>query len=422
MTEIYRAAHLLASPTGGRVDDGCVMVDCGKIVYAGSFLGADGGHFQNDSEEIRHFGDATILPGLIDAHVHLVWSASSSPHELVEREPRAVTAIRALLNAQGHLDSGVTTVRDVGSTDAIAVDVGRAIDAGIVAGPHIQAAGRAIAMTGGHARWIAKEADGPTAVRQAVRAEIKGGARCIKVMASGGIYGQSESIGSPQLRLEELRAAAEAAHDAGLRITAHAYSTEAIQNALDADVDSIEHGSFLSPEQAMEMSDRGVFLVPTLSVYRAMAEGARRLDLSEHVRAKTEEVLKVSEVAFRTALAAGVPIATGTDAGSPGHPHSGALAAELLAMVEAGATPYQALIFATARAAELLQMLDTIGTLERGKQADFTIVAGDATGDISRVKDVMLTIKGGVPHTPHGAPTLHSPSVYATAVKFSGAD
>jgi imidazolonepropionase-like amidohydrolase len=387
----YRAARVFDGVSEIPIEDGCVTVTDGTIAYVGPFRDAD------LPAEVRDLGDATILPGLVDAHVHLVWSASRAPHEVVAAEPRELTVLRAAANARDHLRSGVTTVRDVGSTDAIAVRVARALDDGILEGPSVQAAGRAIAMTGGHAWWIAREADGSDAVRAAVRAEIKGGARCIKLMASGGIYGESEGIGSPQLTLEELQAAVEAAQAAGLPVTAHAYAEKAIQNALEAGVDAIEHGSFLTDAQAREMAARGVFLVPTLSVYRAMAARADELELREYVRDKTEQVLAVSEQAFRLALEHGVPLAAGTDAGSPGHPHRGALAAELEAMVDAGATPMQALRCATAGGATLLGHVNEVGTLEPGKAADLVVVAGDAAADVSRVRDVVLVVKGGVP-------------------------
>jgi imidazolonepropionase-like amidohydrolase len=390
----YRAARVIDGVSKEPIEDGCVVVEGDRIVYVGRF--GDEEVRIDDLQDIEDLGDATALPGLIDAHVHLVWSASRAPHQVVDQESRYLTVLRAAANTRAQLRSGVTTVRDVGSTDAIAVEVARAIDNGVAEGARVVAAGRAIVMTGGHAWWIGREADGPEDVRRAVREELKGGARCIKLMASGGVLGHAENIGSPQLTVDELRAGVEVAHSAGVHTTAHAYSPQAIQNALDAGIDAIEHASFLTAAQAEEMRERGIFLVPTLSVYRAMADNADRLELPDYIREKTGQVLNASVSAFRLALQHDVPIAAGTDAGSPGHPHYGALAAELEAMVDAGATAMKALHFATGASAKLVGKADDVGTIQAGKRADLTVVAGNPATDISCVRNVRLVLKEGV--------------------------
>jgi imidazolonepropionase-like amidohydrolase len=303
--------------------------------------------------------------------------------------------LRCAANVERHLRAGVTTIRDVGSTYGLAVDVGRAIATGVLRGPRVVAAGRAVAMTGGHAHYLGKEADGADGVRRAVREELKAGADCIKVMASGGVYGSREEVGSPQLTVEEMRAAVEEAHKAGRKVTAHAYSTQAITNALDAGVDCVEHGSFLSGDDAERMRRDGVFLVPTLSVYDAMYSAGAELGTPEYIQRKTKVVRDASRAALRTALEAGIPLATGTDCGAPGHPH-GALAHELELMVEYGATPMQALVAATAAAAELLDLADEVGTLEPGKRADVVAVGEDPTVSIGALRDVRLVVLGGV--------------------------
>jgi imidazolonepropionase-like amidohydrolase len=348
--------------------------------------------------EVVDLGDATLLPGLIDAHVHLVWSASAEPHALIERESRALTALRCANNAELHLRAGVTTVRDVGSTDGLAIEVGRAVELGILPGPRVVAAGRAIAMTGGHGWFLGREADGKDAVRRAAREEIKAGAGCVKLMASGGVYGHAEEPGSPQLTAEEMGAAVEEAHKAGRKVAAHAYSPEAINNALEAGVDSIEHGSFLDRATAERMQEQGTYLVPTMSVYAAMAEKGPELGAPEYIRRKTAEVVEASREAFRLALEVGVRIAAGTDCGAPGHPH-GTLPEELALMVEAGADPVQAIRFGTSAAADLLG--EEAGTLEEGKRADLLAVAGDPTGDIGVLRRVRLVLRGGIGVNPY---------------------
>jgi len=350
--------------------------------------------------DVIDLGDATLLPGLIDCHVHLVWSGGPAPHELVDRESRYVTALRCAANALANLKAGVTTVRDLGSSDGMALDVGVAIDLGIVPGSRVIASGRAIAMTGGHGVEAgSREADGVDAVRHAVRCEMKAGAQLIKVMASGGVYGRGEEVGSPQFTVEEMQVAVEEAHKTGRKVAAHAYSPQAISNALDAGVDSVEHASLMDRETAERMRRQGCYMVPTLSTYQAMHEAGTRLGLAEHLRRKTEEVREASRAAFQLAMRVGVPLAAGTDCGSPGHPH-GALRDELRLMVELGATPLQAIRFATSAASDLLGLGSQIGTLEPGKRADLLAVAGDPLRDILALREVRLVLRDGVPAAP----------------------
>lgn len=389
----YRADRLIDGVSDGMVEDAAVLVEDGRIASVGP-----AGELSGDAETID-LGDATLLPGLIDAHVHLVWSASAEPHSLVESEPRTVTALRCAENMRKHLEAGVTTVRDVGSTDGMAIDIARAVQLGVLPGPRVVAAGRAIAMTGGHGWFLGQEADGPDAVRSAVRQEIKNGATCIKFMASGGVYGHAEEPGSSQLTIEEMRAGVEEAHKAGKKVAAHAYSAEAINNALEAGVDSIEHGSFIDWETAEKMRDQGSYLVPTMSVYAAMDEQGQELGAPEYIQRKTKEVVAATQEALQTAMEAGVKIVAGTDCGAPGHPH-GTLPMELRLMVEAGATPLQAIQSGTSAAAELLGLEAETGSLEAGKSADIIAVGGNPLEDITELGKVELVVlKGEVVHS-----------------------
>ena len=388
MTVAYRAARVFDGVSEHAIEDGAVLVEDGRILSLGPAADLPTG------TKITDLGDVTLLPGLIDAHVHLVWSASAEPHEVVERESRALTALRCANNAALHLRAGVTTVRDVGATDGLSIDVARAVGLGVIPGPRVIAAGRAIAMTGGHGWFLGREADGAEAVRHAVRSELKAGATCIKLMASGGVYGHAEEPGSPQLTVEEMRAGVEETHKAGRKVAAHAYSVEAVGNALDAGVDSIEHGSFIDRDTAGRMRESGTYLVPTMSVYRAMSERGPELGAPEYIRRKTAEVLEASREAFRVALEAGVPVAAGTDCGAPGHPH-GTLPEELMLMVESGASPMQALRFGTSAAADLLGLGDEVGSLEPGKRADLLAVDGDPTSEILALREVRLVLRDG---------------------------
>jgi imidazolonepropionase-like amidohydrolase len=193
VTVAYRAARVFDGVSEQVVENGAVVVEDGRITSVGPARDLPA------NAEVVDLGDATLLPGLIDAHVHLVWSASAEPHEVVERESRALTTLRCAANAALHLRAGVTTVRDVGATDGLSIDIARAVELDVLPGPRVVAAGRAIAMTGGHGWFIGREADGAEAVRHAVRSELKAGATCIKLMASGGVYGHAEEPGSPQL-------------------------------------------------------------------------------------------------------------------------------------------------------------------------------------------------------------------------------
>ncbi|MEJ7814339.1 MAG: amidohydrolase family protein [Rubrobacter sp.] len=383
----YRADRIFDGISEEAIEGEALIVEDGRISSVSRHLPPDA--------EVVELGDATILPGLVDVHVHLVWSASAEPHEVVARESQALTMLRCANNATMHLRAGVTTVRDLGATDGLSIDVARAVELGLLPCPRVVAAGRAIAMTGGHGWFLGREADGANAVGRAAREEMKAGAACIKLMASGGVYGHAEEPGSPQLTPEEMRAGVEEAHKAGRRVAAHAYSTAAISNALEAGVDSIEHGSFLDRDTAEMMRETGTWLVPTMSVYAAMSEKGPELGAPEYIQRKTAEVLEASRRAFRLALDGGVPMAAGTDCGAPGHPH-GTLREELKLMVEASATLQQALKFGTSGAARLLGLGDELGTLGPGKRADVLAVGGDPLRDVHALDEVRLVLRDGV--------------------------
>ena len=394
MAVAYRAARVFDGVSNQLVTDAAVVAEGPLISYVGA------ARLSPAVAETIELGDCTLLPGLVDAHVHLVWSASGQPHEVVNRESRYLTVLRSAANAVRHLHAGVTTIRDCGSTDGIALDVAQGIEAGVFVGPRLVAAGQAISMTGGHAWFVSKEADGSDNVRHAVRSQLKAGAQCIKLMASGGVYGHLEEVGSPQLFVEEMRAGVEVAHLAGRKATAHAYSPNAITNALDAGVDCIEHGSFLTGDVAERMRKQGTYLVPTLSTYEAMIERGPQVGTPEYMIRKTGQVMEASRTAFRLALEAGVPVATGTDCGAPGHPH-GAVVEEISLMVRLGADPQKALTFATMSSARLLGVDSEVGSLEVGKRADLIAVDGNPLDDIEALRSLQLVVKDGVQAWPY---------------------
>lgn len=390
MTTIYRAA---------RVFDGVELLTSAAgmaVIVRGGRIDAvlDASRVDTDSLLVD-LGDVTILPGLVDAHVHLTWDGSPDPIDRVRRESKALTVLRAADHAAAHLRAGVTVVRDLGSTRGLAIEVARAMDSGVIRAPRIVAAGRAIAMTGGHVHSIAREADGPDAVRRAVRQELKAGAQCIKIMASAGaLDGDSCDLGMPQLSEAELRAAVEEARRAGRAVAAHAHSLESITNVVNAGVQSVEHGTGLDVAQARRMAQAGICLVPTLSAVDSVLSEARAGTLRPDIARKIAALAEYNGSALRTALRYDVPLVAGSDGGVPGQRH-GALPDELIAMVRVGATPDQALRAATSTAAALLGISAEHGTLEPGKRADLVVVDGNPLIDITALRDVRLVAIGG---------------------------
>ena len=390
-TTVYRADTVLDATCADALRGAFVTVDGDTIVDVSTTSSAP------SSKDVVDLGEATLLPGLVDAHVHLVWNAGPTPHEEVDVDALSSrTVLRMAARAGQMLRAGTTTVRDLGATDSLSIPLAAAIAAGEIAGPTVLAAGRAIAMTGGHAYQIAVEADGPDAIRRAVREEIKRGATAIKFMASGGVYDKTAQIHQPQLTLEELTAGVEEAHKAGLVAAAHAYTPGPINTALDAGIDTIEHGSFLDEPTAQRMATQGQYWVPTMMAADLIVRRAIETGTPEYMRRKGELVRDAVRSAFRVALAAGTPIAGGSDSGGAGI-HHGRLGYEAELMVENGATPLEAVRICTSGSANAIGLGALVGTLEPGKRADLLIVGGDVSVDIRNLTDVRLVVRNGRP-------------------------
>lgn len=328
-----------------------------------------------DDAVIDAMGSA-VLPGLIDGHVHLVWSGGNDPAGVVDGDGEQLTTLRAAANAEAHLRSGVTTVADLGSNDDIAIAVGRAADYGHLPGPRILAAGRTVAMTGGHDPFWVNECDGTQAVVRGVRQQAFKGAKLIKTAATGGVYGRAEGeeVGASELTYEELAALAAEAHRRGLKVAAHALGAEGIMNAVRAGIDVIEHGVFLTEEIVTEMLERGTVLCPTLAVYRTLASGGG----PAYATTKATEVVDAHQRSVRLAHEAGVPIIAGTDAGSPGLPHP-AIKHELEALSAVGLPALEVLRGATSTASDALGA--RVGRIAAGAPADMIITDGDPLED-----------------------------------------
>ncbi len=339
----------------------------------------------------------TVLPGLIDCHVHYCLDAGPDAIRSLERDDPTVTAVKAAAHARATLEAGITTVRDVGSRDHISISVTRAIRAGIVPGPRTLNAGLAICMTGGHAWFIGRQADGPDEIVKAVREQVRAGADVIKFIATGGVLTPGVSPGAAQLTFEELQAGVEEAARSGRRVAAHAHGAEGMKNAIRAGVHSIEHGTLLDEEALELFLLHKTFLVPTLSAIQSGMEYGKKGGMPDYAIQKCAVLADSLRANFRKAAKAGVRIAMGTDAGTPFNPH-GRNAQELRRMVRLGLTPMQAIEAATSSASSLLGLDQEIGTLEAGKQADLLLVNGNPLDDIALLEEparIEWVIQGG---------------------------
>jgi imidazolonepropionase-like amidohydrolase len=365
-----------------------IVLDSGTIAE----LVPAGTYRPSSDDTVFELDEAFVLPGLIDAHVHLVWGGSSDPVGVVDAEGEQFTVIRAAVNAQRQLCAGVTTLRDLGSNWDISVTIGNAIDRSIIDGPSIIAAGRTVIMTGGHDAFWGIPSDGVDAVVSAVRQQVRIGAKVIKSAATGGAYGRAEGedIGQAELSYEELRAIAHEAHRFGLKTAAHALGAEGVRNAILAGFDTIEHGVFLDEEMVAEMVRRGTVLSPTVATYRVLAGSP---GVPEYARKKARTVVEAHKDSVAMAYAAGVPVVAGTDAGAPDLPGP-AIVDELLALESCGLSRLDALKAATSTAGEALGR-PALGTLTRGAVADLVVLKDDPLSSLENLRKVEAVIRGG---------------------------
>lgn len=328
----------------------------------------------------------TLLPGLIDCHVHFCLGAEADVDRTLREEAPTRTLLKAAVFARETLAAGFTTVRDLGYRNHDIFELVRAVEAGVTPGPRILAAGLAVCMTGGHASWIGRQADGPTEIVNAVREQLTAGARVIKFIASGGVLTPGTSPDLPQLTVEELSAGMREARRAGCTIAAHAHAAAGMRNAALAGTHSIEHGTLMDDEAAAMMKERGVFMVPTLSALATTAEGGTACGIPAAAVEKASAMRIRHRASFKKAMAAGLPIAMGTDAGTPFNRH-GENAQELERMVALGMTPMASLVVTTSAAARLLGMDQEIGTIENGKVADLVMIKGNPLKKIALLRD-----------------------------------
>lgn len=396
---LLRAAHLFDGKTGKLVSPGAVRVEGQRITAIGAAASAEGA-------TLIDLGDATLLPGYIDAHTHLTYDYeedwSKAFYEGMLRT-LAEQTLHTAYNAKITLRAGVTTVRNVGSNDFIDIGLRNAIEQGLAEGPRILAAGYSIGSTGGHCDGspippdrvalngpLQGICDGPEECRRAVRLQMKFGADVIKICASGGVLSESDPVDVPQLTPDELRAIIGEAHTWGRKVAAHSHGDLAARQAVEAGVDSIEHGSFLSDETLKLMKAKGTYLVPTRITVTWLDK------LMDHfppkIRAKAQAAQAAHADAMKRALAIGVPIAMGTD--SSVYPQ-GLNAREFGDYVDLGMTPAQALLTSSQGAARLLGIESETGTLETGKFADIVAVPGNVLENIHATETPLLVMKQG---------------------------
>lgn len=388
-TVVIRAARMLDVTSGLIVEPGVVAVANGRIVRVG------GGP---DDATVIDLGDVTLLPGLIDLHTHLAMDLDAQAFNRAVTETDADAAYRAAFNARKTLLAGFTTVRDFGGD--VTVALGRAVEAGLVAGPHVFPSRNPIGITGGHCdvtgfapgiletSWRDGIADGVDEVVKAVRYQIKHGAKVIKTCATAGVLSFEEAVGAQQYTFEELEAMVQEAARHGIKVAAHAHGTEGIRAAVEAGVVSIEHASILDAETIELMKEKGTYMVPTTYLVDAI-----NLDvLPPLIREKAERVLPMARESLEQAIAAGVKIAFGTDAAV--YPH-GDNAGEFAALVERGMEPIAALRAATINAADVLGVSDR-GAIEVGNLADLVAVPGNPLDDIRVTESVSFVMRAGV--------------------------
>jgi imidazolonepropionase-like amidohydrolase len=394
---IIRAGHVLDVRTGDLRSNQAIVIEGDKIAQvapAGEVKAAAG-------DTTIDLPEATLLPGLIDAHTHLTFDLNSLGYPGLGIST-AREALHGARNARRTLEAGFTTVRNLGARDYADIALRDAINDGDVIGPRMVASGPALGITGGHCDENLLPpafhfqgdgvADGIAAVQHKVREVIKYGADVIKICATGGVLSKGDDPNASQYTLEEMKAIVADAHRLGRRVAAHAHGAEGVRWASEAGVDSIEHGHLMDDAAIATLKKNGTYLVPTLFLTEYMQQNLDRSDVPEFSKQKMRMVAAAAQQNAKKAFAAGVKVAFGTDAAV--YPH-GMNAGEFHVYVKLGMAPLAAIQTATVNASDLLGWSKQVGTLEPGKWADVIAVDGDPTKDVTTLEHVKFVMKGG---------------------------
>lgn len=399
---VIQAARMWDGKSDTVKTPGVVVVQDGKIILVGPYASFP------DGASVIDLGDATILPGFMDAHTHLTFDGSGgTAMRILNGLQKGIPeqTLDATVNAKKTLMAGFTTVRNLGASDQIDIGLRNAINRGVVPGPRILTAGKSIGTTGGHCDPTNSYRPGlfeepglnesiinsPEEARKVVRLLVKRGADVIKVCATGGVLSLNDDVQSPQLTQEELNALVDQAHTMGRKAAAHAHGLEGAKRAIRAGIDSIEHGSFLDEEALRMMKERGTVFVPTLIAGTSLLPNLDKLDPRQARKAKI--AMDSAYNTFGKAVQMGVKIAFGTDAGVFEH---GRNPEEFGLLTKYGMKPIDALKAATSVDAELFGIADRTGVLEIGKLADIVAVPGDPTKNIGVTETVLFVMKDGV--------------------------
>jgi imidazolonepropionase-like amidohydrolase len=377
-----------------------VLVRDGRIAAIGQGL-------DDSATEVLELAGLWLCPGLMNAHSHLCLDGGPDPEATLRAENRTETVVRGAARLGAAVRAGVTTIRDVGGSDGVDIDLARLVESGEVSGPRVLASGRVVTMTGGHGWWMGIQADGPDAVRRATRENLHAGAASIKLMATGGMMTGGRQAGRPQLTIEEMAAAVDEAHKRGVPVAAHAESRIGVLNALAAGVDSVEHGHGGDQGAIDLMLEHGVALVPTILSDRRIIEHGVAAGIPAFVVEQCDALHEGLVVFLERAIAAGVRIAAGNDGGAP-LVSIGEVVDELELYVEHGMSAQAALASATASTAALFGLPD-VGLIEEGHAADLVVIDADPLVSISALRSPRAVLRGGVPVEGWTAPILANP-------------
>lgn len=381
MSTLIKCGNLIDGTGARPVSGGAILVEGAAITAVGS---ADKVRAPSGATVIDLSGH-TVIPGMIDCHDHLQFDTGDE--EVMSREPLGWLQARAAKNARQLLRAGITMMRDVGGKWFGDIEIKKAIEAGLIPGPRMLVSGHFVVRTGGHAWYLGEQADGPDAIRATIRRQLRAGADLVKFMITGGIATKGmDPVGATYTR-EEIWAAVDEAHREGKKAAAHAYGGPAVMHAVEAGLDSVEHGAMCSDDELKAMAAKGTFLVST---YGVMEHVVATPGIPDFFREKGKVVLTRYVDTLSKARKIGVKVAVGGDTyhADPG--------AELAALVKAGFTTMEALQSVTRNGADLCGVLNQVGTLEAGKRADIVAIDGNPLDDVRAVRNVRWVMLDGI--------------------------